>query len=54
MGVPQIIVIVLYALGIGIAMCKHGEARTDKYNFFTALISTAINIGLLWWGGFFG
>ena len=53
MRAPQIIIIVMYALGIGIALSKHGEQRNDKYNFFVTLISTAIELSLLWWGGFF-
>lgn len=52
MGVPQIIVIVLYALSLGVSLCKHGEY--SKNNFFYSLVSVAIVFGLLIWGGFFG
>ncbi|MBY6965316.1 hypothetical protein [Clostridium botulinum] len=53
MGMPQIILIILYCLSLGIAMSKHGQPKEDKYNFFYNLISTGIMIGLLIWGGFF-
>ncbi|GAA0083139.1 hypothetical protein [Clostridium sp. CTA-6] len=53
MGMPQIILIILSTLSLGIVMSRHGQPREDKYNFFTNLISTGIVIGLLIWGGFF-
>jgi len=53
MGMPQIILIILYCLSLGIAMSKHGQPEEGKYNFFYNLISTGIMIGLLIWGGFF-
>jgi len=51
MGAPQIIYIVLLALGVGIAWNNHGKATTT--NFWATLVSTAITVGLLIWGGFF-
>ena len=53
MGVPQICYIVIITLGLGISLAKHGEPKEDKYNFFNALIGSAIQIGLLILGGFF-
>lgn len=54
MGAPQIILIVLYALSLGMVISKHGEEKTnEKYNAWAGLIGTAIQIGLLIWGGFF-
>ena len=53
MGIPQICLIVLIALGLGISLAKHGEPRDDTYNFFTTLISSLIYVGLLILGGFF-
>lgn len=53
MGVPQICYIVIITLGLGISLAKHGEPQGD-YNFFTALVAAAIQIGLLILGGFFG
>jgi len=51
MGAPQIIWIVLVAMGVGIQIAKHGQP--DKYNGKTALIGCSISAGLLYWGGFF-
>lgn len=53
MGWPQIVWIVISAMGIGIALVKHGEPR-EKYNFWVTLISLGIEILILWKGGFFG
>jgi len=53
MGWPQIVWIVLSAMGIAIAGVKHGEPR-EKYNFWVTLISLGIEMVILWKGGFFG
>ncbi|WP_185748270.1 hypothetical protein [Metaclostridioides mangenotii] len=52
-GVPQIIMIVLYVLVIGISLADHGKERTGKQNFFSTTIGTSIQIALMYWGGFF-
>ena len=54
MGIPQIIIVILYALNVGITLTKHGEPKEGNYNVFSTLIGTAISVGILWWGGFFG
>ena len=54
-GIPQIIVIVLYACGLGVSLAKHGEMEESKrHNVVPTIIATAIHMVLLWWGGFFG
>ena len=51
---PQIIILVLYTLLLGITLAKHGEVKKyEKYNFFTSLLSIIVQIALLYWGGFF-
>lgn len=52
MNWPQITMIVLLALGVGISMAKHGESR-PPYNGTVAIVAAAINAGLLYAGGFF-
>lgn len=52
MEAPQIIVIVLYALSIGLTWAKHGTPETGKHNVFSSVLSVALMSGLLWWGGF--
>ena len=49
---PQIAVIVLYALSLGITLAKHGEPQSP-YNFWTSLLGVAIAVGLLIAGGLF-
>lgn len=53
MHAPQIIVLVLYAMAIGIELPQHGETYMSKHNAFISMIGTALMLGLLWWGGFF-
>lgn len=53
MNLPQILYIGLNMIGFGVHLAKHGQPREDKYNAGTAFVSLMIEIGLLWWGGFF-
>ena len=53
MGVPQILMIAIYAVALLIDANEHGKRRTGKTNFWAGLVGTAIQVGLLAWGGFF-
>lgn len=53
MGVPQIILIVLYAVSLLLNANSHGTPKEGKNNFFMALLRGAIMVTLLIWGGFF-
>lgn len=53
LGVPQIIMCILYITNLGIYAIQHGEPRGGNYNFWAGLIATGINVALLKWGGFF-
>lgn len=53
MGLPQILLIGLYAMSLGISMSNHGESKTGKENFGNSLAATILMFGLLYWGGFF-
>jgi hypothetical protein len=52
MGAPQIIVIVLLALILGMALAKDGKPK-GNWSFFGQLFGAVIHVGLLYWGGFF-
>ena len=52
MGAPQITVIILLAMGVGTALAKFGQQKTDNYDIWDVAIGPAIVAGLLWWGGF--
>lgn len=54
MGIPQIIYLVLIFVSLINESVRHGEPKDYEYNIFTALFAAALDIGLLWWGGFFG
>ena len=51
MKAPQIVLIVLYSLSLGISMSKHGKPR-EPYNFWTSFLAVIIEVAILWWGGF--
>ena len=53
-GIPQIIMVVLSAINLGVHMNKHGEPHLEHYNGWVTFFATTINIVLLCWGGFFG
>jgi len=52
MNGAQIAMCIIYGMNIGIGMVKHGEPKTDKYSFWTSLLSVGISIAILKWGGF--
>lgn len=54
MRIPQIIMILVYGLNIGINMMMHGKQRGDTYNVWVAIISSIINAIILYFGGFWG
>ena len=53
MNAPQILIIVITALGAGIALSEHGKPRTGTHNFWVWAIAVAIELSILNWGGFF-
>lgn len=53
MHIAKILLIGLYVVALMLAANQHGKYRTGKNNFWVSLIATALEIGLLWWGGFF-
>ena len=53
MGLPQIILMALFAINFCIVAAKHGQPQKN-YDVRSTLLAAAIDIALLWWGGFFG
>ena len=51
---PQIIMMAMIGVTLGIDLASHGKPREGKINFGITLISKTILVGLLYWGGFFG
>lgn len=54
MGIPQIIYLALTFIVLLVSANLHGKSKGVTVNLFMALIVHALNIGLLYWGGFFG
>ena len=53
-GIPQTIMLATLAINLGIHMKHHKAPHLEYYNGWVMFFATAINIALLWWGGFFG
>lgn len=53
MSTAAMIYLSLTFIGLGVAAAKDGKPKDGKHSFFGTLITTAIVIGLLYWGGFF-
>lgn len=51
--IPQLIHIGLALFYLGVTIAKRGQPKRGKRNFSTDLVSAAIIVGLLVWGGFF-
>lgn len=52
MRAPQVIVIVLLAVGFVVKVLQHG--KTTTISMWWGLVDALIISGLLWWGGFWG
>ena len=53
MNAPQIIMIALLAMSIGIGLAKRGEPRKEKHNFWLSVFCVFAEAGILYSGGFF-
>lgn len=51
-GVPQIVMLVLYLCNAMLSAVHHGEEQ-EPYNVWTTIIGIAVNFAILKWGGFF-
>ena len=54
MGAPQIIYLVLVAMGLVVDAGRDGKSEFVTHSFALSFIGKAIMAGLLFWGGFFG
>lgn len=53
MKTPEIILIVLWSIGLLYAAHKHGQPKRDHYNVFVSIVALAIHIAILMWAGLF-
>lgn len=49
----RILFVAWLLLSLGCYLAKHGEPKTGNYSFWVALISSVLQVLLLWGGGFF-
>jgi hypothetical protein len=52
MGWPQITVLAMMAISLLLIAALNGKPRVGEYNFSVSLWATALNIWILWMGGF--
>lgn len=52
-GWPQGIALALIFLHVCVHASKNGRPRDGHYDLGAALFASAVNIGILYWGGFF-
>lgn len=52
MTAPQTTMATLLLIGLLFAARDHGKPKTGKDNFWVSLFAAAVNILLLYWGGF--
>ncbi len=51
--IATLILICLLAMGLGMAVVKHGEPKKDKWNFWSQLFATIIEVILFYYAGLF-
>ena len=51
---PQVLLVVLFSLSLGLSIARHGQPEEGRRNALYSLVSTAVMFALLYWGGFFG
>ena len=49
---PQIVLLVLIGSNLGIGVVKHGEPEKGRHNVLVTLLSNALLVTLLYFGGF--
>lgn len=50
---PQIIVISIMVMNLGMYLVLDGKPKEGKYSFLLECVSFVLLMGLLYWGGFF-
>lgn len=50
--IPQIIMISIWMIGLGINMSKHGQEKTVKYNAYHFIIAKMVISTILYYAGF--
>jgi len=53
MKTPEIILIVIWSIGLLFTAYKHGKPRDSNYNIFASIVALSIHIALLVWAGLF-
>lgn len=53
MGIPEAIILVLYAVELLGSVVNHGKTLSKKVNAYATALGVAIGVWLLWVGGFF-
>lgn len=53
MKTPEIILIVLWSLGLLYTAYKHGKPKESEHNIFVSVVALSIHIALLMWAGLF-
>ena len=51
LGIPQIVLLVLWLIGLIVTAYNH--ETIGRVNVWSKVVNVAINLGLLYWGGFF-
>lgn len=51
--IASIIILVFYAISLGISLANHGKEKEGKENFWTSLISVSIMLYLMYLAGTF-
>ena len=51
---PQLTYLAIVCIGLGIGITQHGQVKTEKKNAWNIIIGTALQMAIMYCGGFFG
>lgn len=51
--IASIVILLLYAVALGISLAKHGEEKKGKHNFWSDLVTVILLLYLLYLAGTF-
>ena len=53
MGICQIIMLALFFISLGVSITQHGQPKTGYHRFGVEFVAWAIQLSLLYFGGYF-
>lgn len=53
MKAPQITYLILVGISLTVGFIRDGTPKEGRYSFKEEVVAIALQMGIMWWGGFF-